>query len=286
MDYQTGVVETIGAGVDYFTATCESGERRQWFESLGEKIVEHEHRAGNDMKVWRFKGYEGWTSGSASCGDRPDGSIIQCSSQVADDHWKDVADCATNFSRVDVRADVRVNRDVGALIIEHLSEGLAYADTLKQDREVRIIASRRRGNTLYLNERVSQAYGRAYDKHRESKNDYYQNCIRYELECKGRLAPAVVRHLRSQPNAADAASSYVSGWMIGHGIKCLATSVDGLDKVRCDPRHTSDDRRLLWMHTQVRPSLERLARNGKLILALEALGLKKAQLKKIVEAMD
>ncbi len=74
--------------------------------------------------------------------------------------------------------------------------------------------------------------------------------------------------------------------MIGHGIKCLATSVDGLDKVRCDPRHTSDDRRLLWLHTQVRPSLERLARNGKLILALEALGLKKAQLKKIVEAMD
>ncbi len=286
MDYQTCDGEIIGAGVDYFTATCESGERRQWFERLGEKIVEHEHRAGNDMKVWRFKGYEGWTSGSASCGDRSDGSIIQCSSQVADDHFNDVADCATNFSRVDVQTTVRVNRDVGALIIDHLSEGLAYADTLKQDREVRIIASRRRGNTLYLNERVSQAYGRAYDKHRESKNDFYKNCIRYELECKGNLAPAVARHLRSQPNAADTATRYVLGWMSGHGLRCKRTNVGALDMVRCERKRSTDEQRLTWLSTQVRPSIEKLARNGKLHLAIDALGLSKSMLQMLIEHMD
>jgi hypothetical protein len=205
---------------------------------------------------------------------------------VADDHFSDVAICATNFSRIDVQETVRINNDVGAQIIEHLNEAYAYADTLKQEREVRIIASRRKGNTLYLNERVSSSFGRIYDKHRESRYDFYKNCIRYEVECKSELAQAVARRIQSQPVAADAACGIVSGWMVAHGIKGLTTSVADLDMVRCDRKHTSDERRLLWLNTQVRPSLERLARNGKLKLAIEALGLSKGQLEQIVKTID
>jgi hypothetical protein len=278
----SGVI--VGAGVDYFTATCASGDSRHGFERLGEKIVGREHERGNDLRVWRFKGYEGYTSGSASCGDRPDGSIIQCSSGVAADHWRDVSECATNFSRIDVQDTVRLESSVDDAIIRHLGEALSYADTLKQKREVRIIASRQKGNTLYLNERVSNAFGRAYNKFRESKLDHYQNCIRYELEAKGDLAQAIVRRLKSQPNAADAASGIVSGWMGKHGIKRVKPLTDALD-LRCDRKRTTDANRLIWLDTQVRPSLEKLAASGKLKLAIEALGLSKAMLQKIIEQM-
>ncbi len=100
--------------------------------------------------MFRFKGYEGLSSGGAQVGERPEDSLIRVSGGLANDYFRDVAECASNFSRVDLQTTVRVETDVSTLIAEHTLEAHAFADERKRRGEVRLIDSRRHGRTLIL----------------------------------------------------------------------------------------------------------------------------------------
>jgi hypothetical protein len=115
-----------------------------------------------------------------------------------------------------------------------------------------------RGNTLNVGSRSSNYYGRIYDKHRESGDDAFRRCWRYEVEAKNDAAEVFRQFINS--NAGDAASiaSLVAAWFgdRGIGVRYRPGVACALAPIGADP--TDDIRTLKWLRAAVAPALARL----------------------------
>lgn len=198
-------------------------------------------------------GYDGWTGGGASLGSRPDGTILRLSGRRAASMGRDILRSDAHVSRIDVQATVRFNRDVQALARHHAGEARRSQRAGAQPRHLRLERSFGRGDTLYVGSRVSNYFGRVYDKWRESGDAGYRHSWRYEVEAKGAGALAVTSALTQAPGDEGAIEALVFSWWAARGIhpRYRPAGARALGPI---PARTSElDTRLRWLLHQVRP---------------------------------
>lgn len=110
-----------------------------------------------------------------------------------------------------------------------------------------------------LGSRQSVRYGRLYNKHVESHDPQYENCWRYELEHKGDAASALADSLRSGVDQGATASRGVFDYFQGRGVvpPWIPGECPPLPRLRHP--HTDSEKQLLWLRTQVKPTVQRLS---------------------------
>jgi hypothetical protein len=254
----------IGSGVDWITASAQATSTGHSLEILGRWLVNDERRLGNDEREWRSHGYEGISSGSASVGVGDAGTVLRVSGYRASEVCRDIVSIADNVSRIDLQSTVRFSRDIHALAREHAGELRRVQSQRAKQLHTRLERTFGRGDTLYVGSRTSNYYGRVYDKARESGEQEYVRCWRYEVECKGDGARQAVTLATKTEGAAEAIAAGVYRWYAERGVqpRYEPWRNDGLTMV--GRPETDDERRLTWLATQVAPMISRLkVRYGK-----------------------
>jgi hypothetical protein len=121
-----------------------------------------------------------------------------------------------------------------------------------------LIIGRERGNTLNIGARISKWYGRVYDKYRESGDEQYVRCWRYEVEGKGDAAEALRAHVNAAQEPATEIPAMVAAWFGDRGVDVryrpgMAHSFEAI------PASPVDDlRTLAWLRAAASPALARL----------------------------
>lgn len=261
----------ISAGVDYLTATAYRGSRSDPFVALGHRLLEQQAAIGHEVRTWKGSQYHGTLTEGVVRGVRHDTHIIRLSSEMAHAHWREVAELATNITRIDCEVTFELKRPDPRII--RRSELLAYTakTTRGRRREVELRANRLRGDTLYLGRRQSEVYARFYDKGRELKTEVAGKLLRQELEFKGDRAKAVATTLAAVPSDAIECAAIVSTYM----KRCGLQTVRGATPAAMSARGMTGGKpvKLRWLEQAVKPSVLRLLAAGQLNNVLDALGL-------------
>lgn len=187
-EVRPAVYPIFSAGVDWITASGCPGSSSLAMEKFWDELESNERAAGRDVKPAARLGYKGWQAQGAFFGRSTQGVLCQLTTLRAALGAKELTTLATKVSRLDVQVTVFCGRDgpnlaqegFNALDQKRRSKGRmhAYSYTL----------TRPAGATLSINQRISDLYGRLYDKGAEAKLGPPHFLWRYELEMKRKPA--------------------------------------------------------------------------------------------------
>lgn len=283
MTEETKGERLVSFGCDWLTATFEHydfhsraavflGDLREWEQQCGSKLV-----------PWRAMGYSGWHCGQVDYGERPDGHIVRLSGEVARLFWWRVFPMATRISRFDLQITVDIGRNP-TKEVTRLYNNLYHQYKNKPHKpSIRLVCGTNVGATLYLGKRSSERFGRLYDKGAESGEESLQNCIRAEIELKGRRAGQVAGQIFACDHVLKSTAALILRYFDDYG--CSLRFVTNRLLEQCPawilesamdfmPLHRSSrdlERSLRWALSAWPRTAEHLVRNGKRELLLDAL---------------
>jgi DNA relaxase NicK len=185
--------------------------------------------------------------------------MVKVSGEQARLNWREVFQESTNVSRLDVQTTVRFDVAQPSIVQELHGDAIAYRPTNGRPTSKTLIQSSTKGDTLYLGQRVSDVYCRAYDKGIESKTAEAGLLLRYEVEFKRRRARQVAMVLSKTELTGTESAGIVSNVFSSRGVR-VPTSIDELrldaSSLPVAPHHL----KFAWLGRAVRPSVEALLR--------------------------
>jgi len=266
--------------VDWLTVTCKKSTSRVALFDIATQELQRLKAEGNDLKTWRFHGYDGLSCQGYRWGTRQDSDILMLSGSDAAYGWQTALEYATNVTRIDLAVTVRLFHpipDYAWAIYRTLDEKV---DGKKPCRKLTFITNNHGGQTLYVGSRSSDQMGRLYDKGREGAKKLDMpigELWRYEVELKAKRALAVAEQLKicakSGQNVGNAIGATVQTWFFTRGVPSLMwpESREEFD-LAIAARITDDAATLDWLSTCVKPSVQRLIKKGRRRDVLQSLG--------------
>lgn len=210
------------------------------------------------VKPWFFRGYSGFSCGHVSWGNRHDGSLLQVSGPPSGDAVKYLPGSGLGIPRIDLAVTVwfpEEDRDIAKKCAPS-ADIARQKSALTARRRLKLTDGMGAGDTLSVGSRKSEQYGRIYDKFKESRNTYYKNAWRWEVEYKGKTACSIWKQLAEVGAGVEVISSTVYNWFEERGCPPpIEVSAVPLVAVLPDRTSTTDTRRLEWLAKQVAPCL-------------------------------
>lgn len=228
--------------------------------------------AGDVSRPWSFHGFRGAAVGSWRWGVGDSGMVVQVSGNDAHKYPLALAQLSTSWSRVDYAVDVQ---DKSQLVLSALGLWEEFRERREPDAgrsKAGIIADNEGGETFLRGSRASGRYGRVYNKHSESPQEYPPGTWRWEVEIKGHLAKQerqrVLTRAFGHEYVLNTVSTVWRDWGIGVPWRGLAVPA-WQGKVR---HARGADLKLAWLSKQVRPTVEWLLERRSEREVLSALG--------------
>lgn len=259
--------------VDYVTLTARRQETRKALIVFGQTITVAEQRSGADVRPFAWQGYRGLSAGHVTWGDREDGSLLRLGGDLAAHHWRTAARAYDNCTRLDLAVTARRSppaRQLAEVAFERAREEIERGAS---NGLTSLVMDNRGGQTCYIGSRTSDRFARLYDKEKESAQEEYAGCWRWELETKGDVAVALLRQLVRADDAGPLARATVHQHFTSKGCRPPWPSTGEPAALSIKKPESDDATRLRWLRDQVAPSVARLTERGKLIEVLRALGL-------------
>lgn len=221
---------------------------------------------------WAWQGYHGAACNDVKFGERDDGALLQASGRLSESVRDNGGPHYTNVARLDIALTLWYDE-----YLPDLARGVAlWSDRLAQSAKhrpwaVELRDTFGRGDTLYIGSRQSDVFIRFYDKDKQQNAlgpgkadpEGYKNAWRLEVELKGECAiPAweCDRFAFPTPEAWLArlqAYAYKRGVWLPDLAPVYRIAPDRVPKPKPDGAS-----RMHWLRSQVRPSIERLKREG------------------------
>lgn len=267
----------IEDAVDWITATAMyekedcavSGER---CAGLASTLLQTEEAKGNRMRTWYMMGFSGLACGQVQAGISGRGFLFRLSGEVAAAHWREVYALSTNVSRLDCQFTLRHDGPWFDRALYHASEARRYQKERAPHMKVTVIDGGAHGRSLCVGSRSSDQYARIYDKEKESRQEHYRDCWRYEVEFKKEAAEFAAAELSAEENSRLTPGAQVAGWLRRRKIDPGQLLMDVA--LPCSHKRSSDAiRSLKWFRSSVKPSVDRVLKHGLASEALDALGI-------------
>jgi len=210
--------QLVHCGVDWIRVTAMGGRKSENLYEAANVLPREATVRGNDRKPWSMAGFNGYKCGGVQCGNRQDEVIVRLSSDFAHEFWKEIYDDADHCTRLDCQATFRVASEVGPLVQRHFAQAKRLHENRRRAPTLSMLSTNNGPSTLYFNRRVSEQFGRIYDKGAESKLDHLKGCIRYEVEYKGSEASRRSAQIRNHQHPDLAAASMAIEFFERKGI--------------------------------------------------------------------
>lgn len=245
-------VDTVWEGtIDWITATAREPRQVSALVCLGESLVDLQVSADYKRKPWSRWGFTGESSRCVSFGRRGDESVLVLSSYLADCNFPIVLGRADHISRLDLAVTVRTVPHQEGVARKHYADFVKAGAGGRKGAVASLIQSTDGGSTTYLGRRISDKWLRIYDKWRESKDDAYKGCWRYELETKNAVAMGLARQLADGPTRPGRIAATVYQHCFTRGTQPIY-SPNAEPVYLFSPRPSTDlERQCEWLATNV-----------------------------------
>lgn len=254
----------IEQGCDWLRGTTSDSNKYMSMLALFEAAYIDDAARGAVRRSRSMLGYDGESFEHGFIGSRNDGYMLQISGGLADEYLRQFLALDLNITRIDVQCTIQFEEYLGGYGKQELVN--AEANRVQNPQEyskakLRLLDGRGEGDTVQVGRRVSDKWGRLYDKEKESGQDIYERCWRYEIEYKGEPAKHVAALIRKncRPEVLGSiVATQFAKW--GFDVSSLTTSRVQLFEYR---RSSYDkDRTLSWFAKQVAPAVSKLLRSG------------------------
>lgn len=276
--FQASSMKLVSVGVDYLTCVGHSAESVEKMREIAFALMEVEQSAGMFSRPLGFAGYEGFQVGSVYYGERDDGCIVRIGGHLAAAHYRRLLKVCDNVTRIDLQSTCRIDGDVSRFIRQLFTTHRKFSRKFKRAPNPSLFIGRDDSCTMYSGSRTSDRYGRIYDKGLESGLSSFQNCVRFEVEFKGKRARRLSYALSERVTKLSELSATVWRFFAARGVllRCasiFSTSCEFLNSSYSRGKSTDFERVLAWFTKSVRPSVSRLVSGGFLGSVRFALGL-------------
>ncbi len=275
-------VNTTRMAIDWLTVTS---KRRDGGSAL---LAVFDRYKDGPVKDVRFFGFDclrdenGLTWGQRSIDGR---YIFIASGQIAAEVWRMVVPWATKVTRIDLAVDVwldtprdQIKQSARLVLSPALETRLKYTYITG----TKGVKRQRAGDTLYVGSRQSAQFGRFYDKGLQQGTAQPGKWLRYEVEYKSASAVQMAKAAIAQREAAlgELISCTVHDWFLRRDVVPVFSpnsDTPGL-VVRSQMQQTTKERKLAWLNSQVRPTIQYLFEQGLRSETLRALDIEFVQL--------
>lgn len=264
----------IEAGIDWLTVVARNEAGGRNLENLYSVRASEAVVQNAIPKFEQRYGYEGFSCGSYFFGRRGDSSMLIVSSadahaiaQVID--WEN---CHATRLDLQVTSWRDYRQDWAAAQKDALVNAIETNTGNKLPEPVLISPRAGRGDTLAIGSRSSPRYGRLYDKGLESGEEHYAGSWRYEVEYKGAAVSHIIAGLRKSQFSLAYVVSTVAGQFDAWHIARTFHSSSPIKPAALGKRKTDVERKIKWLETQVRGTVDKLRRLGLELDVLAALG--------------
>lgn len=266
------------ASVDWLTITARDDDTRNRLMGKAREAMARAIAASLPVRTWKWCGYLGWYCEGFRAGTRQDSDIVMLSGDAAAAYWKEFAGEGDQITRLDLAVTLELSKPDDMVLINYWDEIEAIKCREGKARyRFTLVYNTDGGQTLYVGQRSSDQMGRIYDKGVQSGDGVVPGKVwRYEVELKKPRALPLTRQLYEVRESAEVGSviaGFVHKWFTSHRVR--PKFPPGKDVLVSEVELTarSDDTKLHWLATQVRPSVGGLASRGKLADVIKALGL-------------
>jgi hypothetical protein len=251
--------EIVHSGVDWLAASCHDPSRLAWLMEWARQRQSQLEEAGNAVKPWSGHGYEGRSVGQVAFAFNGREAICQLSGAEAYASWRTVAENSTNISRIDLASTVRAASRTDALARQGYCDARGARRGRGRPAQLSLLVNEDRGDTLYIGAPASDQRGRLYDKDRESGEDQWKRCWRYEVQFRRLQAKAAALAVAAAPVEADKTAAVVVDWFRSRGVEPPVSLAGGGGYEAPGARQSDDERWLAWVRKCVQPRARKLA---------------------------
>jgi hypothetical protein len=181
----------IAAGIDYVTLTTTNSHTKRRMEEYFDGLVASDRSLGFREKKGGAFGFYGTRTRHGLIAQKEERMLMQVSGQAAQHTFKLMRE-GDNCTRIDIQVTLRVEE---GSVSEMLDAACAEARSAPAVRGIRPAVKRIEGDKgtecVYIGKRQSDVFIRIYDKYIESGKEEYKDCIRYEVELKGKTSKAL-----------------------------------------------------------------------------------------------
>lgn len=262
----------VDAGIDWITAFAANGDARKRLLDVADSWVCKDRNAGqSECPASRF-GFEGYRGSQWFFGTRPDGAIGVLSGSLASLAGRELMAVSTNVSRIDFQVTYALDYTDLNVALNEFNRLQSMPNKRGRPHGYQLIYTQPEGQTLNVNKRSSDLYGRLYDKGSESRRYAAGKLWRWELECKRRSALHHAMVCRQHTNLATYSTRVVKAFYHGKGLEpgwsnevADLAGRPQLNRLRSNPLH--------WFHTTVRQTVQRAVSSHGIKAVVEALGM-------------
>jgi hypothetical protein len=264
------------AGVDYLTCTTKTEKRGSLLYAAGHQLVEQEAALGNEVSRFQWKGYQGFRCGSVAIGTRPEDSMVQVSSELADATWQTLVPLSTGISRIDLQITALLDQPHPGMWRNAFKHRYERSGTQRRAESVKLIACDKSGDSCRFGSVRSNRWGRGYDKGLESDCAPAGQLQRWEMQLRNRAARFAAHALFNEHYWRACVIRQVCSFFETWGV-VLPDVGDGIPwngvEVACVDRMPQHQRQLDWLSRVCRPVCDSLVDQGHLLNVLTRLGL-------------
>jgi DNA relaxase NicK len=244
-------VPILSAGVDFINVTSRTPAQEVGLLELGAQWIEDERSFGNDPRELGIQGYRGMMCGGVFVGAREDGVMLRVSGLAAHLGWREAIGSGGVVTRLDIEVTAGGGDWCTDLAYVHREEARMAVRRRGRPFSIRMDATDKHGQTLYLGGRQSEVYQRCYDKHAEEPRSYPPGSWRYEVELKGARAGATARTIYDQARPGAATASLVHSHFERRGVHPIFAPEVVVNEVLPHRVESSAERRLRWLREHV-----------------------------------
>ena len=260
-----GITKSVYSGIDYLRLTALDHSPVSAWEAIVLPEFLAEERAGRKPH-WRWLlGYYGRVGEHCFVGKSDTGAMIQLSGALAWSRWHDASLHSKRCTRIDLQVTFPCEAPADDILHDAFMSGSHRKFGRGKPPEIQIVDTNYGAKMLTIGSRQSELYGRMYDKYKESKMPEYKDCIRWEVEVKGKEALDLHGWMLDNKNEPTAVRSLVHHFWEARGMTPPWGMFDGMDVPVPVKRSKTDETKLAWIATQVRPSMKDLIDKGKAI---------------------
>jgi DNA relaxase NicK len=261
----------VEAGIDYIRVTSDDQAKKEqmfyaWeIGALSDEKLQYKPQAGG------FLGFYGKKTRHVFWGKREEWAMLQVSGGLCREMQSTLLDTRAKATRIDLQVTLQWS-EIPHKVLEWAKRNSINARPADGRKwQTKSIDCDNELETVYLGSRQSEWYGRIYDKERESKNESYKNCVRFEIEVKGKAAQAVFEALQRTSIPRKMIVRIVEEWFAKHGIELNLPEMPSEDVITPKKEHRREDKVLAWLSRQVAGSVAFLTSSGYWYPAFKAL---------------
>jgi len=243
-------------GIDWLTCTNNYKGIGNPLERWAEGEITKRLASGGAAQPARRLGYEGQSVSGLFIGRNAQGACCQLSGPLCTPLTENAIRNSTGVSRIDVQVTIWTQGEDPHLARWTYQRMLEGCGGDRRRRGFGLILTEPKGETLTVNRRVSEQYGRLYDKAAEANLGSPRSVWRYEVELKGKRAQWLARELIAGGCNPPTLSSIVHAFYTRTGVQpafAMQTPQDALEPYIA-PRTSNV---LDWYRSSVSKSIKR-----------------------------